>query len=648
MRKLLPRPNQHPQQEHDQLPTPILQRRPRDKVNIACNACRKRKSKCDRRRPRCLQCTRNHTACHFSPPMMSAFYELPGGGLYRLLNMIREASSDERTQILDTICQAPSAHAFAESFHKTRQLPTSLQMAPFASISEMSSRSSISFNQRLLPSIEPFTVSAELVKRFPHGILPIAQWTPLSVDNKYLTHLLNLFFTWDSALSHTIHQTAFLEGVKAPDALKTHHVCSTFLVHCLLALSHLFLMQGVSQSQLKERLSRSREFADEALRILDQQPPYHSIPLAQGLALLWTYEVNYGQEEVAHTLLDQFYVVHKALITEYKASSTSVDQFRFPPTPERDSTAFALWGFFCLEVKLSLIYSRPMRLSRPCMPGPFSSFGSSTATAAGATENVWQPYPYTHRTQFSHFKERCIYEYQLAELAWEASSLLMLSNDNLIDAHHQATKVMYSKVMAWNTGSAQALLLNKSQLPSVLFLDVTFQIIQVKLLTRLAQLTSSESGRQTITSTRASHGETIISSLSVYRALYGVRHEYWLAHTCYTATTAMLNDGGANHGQSKSITIACELLLTIGIYLPVANRFLWNVKALALQLQIALPETCTEIFSILAARDRTTRLTNVNVVNLGHGSIGAVGPLEVPVTITFSGLIQSFQPNEGA
>jgi hypothetical protein len=168
------------------------------------------------------------------------------------------------------------------------------------------------------------------------------------------------------------------------------------------------------------------------------------------------------------------------------------------------------------------------------------------------------------------------------------------------------------------------------------------------LLTRLAQLTSSKCGRQTMISTRASHGASIISSLSVYRALYGVRHEYWLAHACFTAITAMLDDSGANHGQSKSITIACDLLLIIGMYLPVANRFLWNVKALALQLQIALPETCTKIFSILAARDRTIRLTNVNVVNLGHGSIGAIGPLKMPVTIMFSGLIQSLQPSGGA
>jgi hypothetical protein len=59
--------------------------------------------------------------------MMPAVYELPGGDMYRLLNMIREGSSDERTQLLDAIRQAPSAHAFAESFHDVKRLPTSLQ-----------------------------------------------------------------------------------------------------------------------------------------------------------------------------------------------------------------------------------------------------------------------------------------------------------------------------------------------------------------------------------------------------------------------------------------------------------------------------------------------------------------------------------------
>ena len=111
-------------------------------------------------------------------------------------------------------------------------------------------------------------------------------------------------------------------------------------------------MQGVSQSQVKERRARSREFADEAFRILDQQPLCPSIPLAQGLALLWTFEVNYGQQEVAVALLERFYLVYGALMKEYEGTSASLHEFDFTLTPALDSTALVMWGFFCLEVSV--------------------------------------------------------------------------------------------------------------------------------------------------------------------------------------------------------------------------------------------------------------------------------------------------------
>jgi len=175
----------------------------------------------------------------------------------------------------------------------------------------------------LLPSIEPLTISADLVSRFPNGLLPISQWTALSVDNRYLTHLLNLFFAWDGALSHTIHRTAFLEGIKSLEASATLNVCSKFLVHSLLAVSHLYLSHGASPSQVRELRSRGREFADEALRALNQKRMRPSIPLAQGLVLLWAYEVNFGQENGAVTLLDEFYRIFDALATNIVVDEAS-------------------------------------------------------------------------------------------------------------------------------------------------------------------------------------------------------------------------------------------------------------------------------------------------------------------------------------
>jgi hypothetical protein len=105
------------------------------------------------------------------------------------------------------------------------------------------------------------------------------------------------------------------------------------------------------------------------------------------------------------------------------------------------------------------------------------------------------------------------------------------------------------------------------------------------------------------------------------------------------------SDGGANPGLTKSVAVACELLLTCGLYLPIANGYLWTVKALEVQQQKGLPEACMKVFSKLAMRERRTRLKNVNVVTFEQNKegFGTNRPLGLPCTVTFSGLIESLQ-----
>jgi hypothetical protein len=76
-----------------------------------------------------------------------------------------------------------------------------------------------------------------LVTRFPDGILPISQWTALSTDNRYLSHILYLFFAWDHTLSHIVPRTVFLQDLKVGPA-EAAKFCSRFLVNSIIAVSH--------------------------------------------------------------------------------------------------------------------------------------------------------------------------------------------------------------------------------------------------------------------------------------------------------------------------------------------------------------------------------------------------------------------------
>ena len=153
---------------------------------------------------------------------------------------------------------------------------------------------------------------------------------------------------------------------------------------------------------------------------------------------------------------------------------------------------------------------------------------------------------------------------------------------------------------------------------------------------------------ETHASTGASHGSSIISSLSVYRAAYGVRHEYWMGQACFEGAVALLYGHRNNLGLSKAIVSACELLLLFGNYLPAANRYLWVLKALAIRLDIVLPKTCARLFSILAARDGRTKVKNIKLLDVGptENGIGFGVPSKLPCEFIFSGLIESFQSLE--
>lgn len=84
---------------------------------------------------------------------------------------------------------------------------------------------------------EPLGIADELASKFPDGVLPISQWTTISTDDRYLSHIVYLFFTWDHTLSRVISKTVFLQDLKA-GSTKPGNLCSRFLVNSILAISH--------------------------------------------------------------------------------------------------------------------------------------------------------------------------------------------------------------------------------------------------------------------------------------------------------------------------------------------------------------------------------------------------------------------------
>lgn len=92
--------------------------------------------------------------------------------------------------------------------------------------------------------VSSFTGSVESSLRSPSaesvdtGItLPISRWTTVLKDDKVLTQLLDLFWTWDGTLSRLVARDLFTAELGNADAQQKHQFCSPFLVNAILTVS---------------------------------------------------------------------------------------------------------------------------------------------------------------------------------------------------------------------------------------------------------------------------------------------------------------------------------------------------------------------------------------------------------------------------
>jgi hypothetical protein len=89
-----------------------------------------------------------------------------------------------------------------------------------------------SFNRRFKPNV---------FLNISSPPLPVSRWTIVSEDDEFLTHLLTLFWTWDTTVSLCIDRTMFEEDLTSTseeaEIRKGSQFCTPFLVNALLAVS---------------------------------------------------------------------------------------------------------------------------------------------------------------------------------------------------------------------------------------------------------------------------------------------------------------------------------------------------------------------------------------------------------------------------
>lgn len=147
-------------------------------------------------------------------------------------------------------------------------------------------------------------------------MLPVSRWTTVSKDDKFLSHLLLLFWTWDTTVNRVLDRTIFEEDLKSLDPISIQEglpFCSPFLVNAILALACLYSTNSATFFVPSDPLTRGAAFAREAERLLPLEDIRPSIPVVQGIAALYVYEGNLGSLSKVLSHKDHFYRIHEEL-----------------------------------------------------------------------------------------------------------------------------------------------------------------------------------------------------------------------------------------------------------------------------------------------------------------------------------------------
>ncbi|KAF4337567.1 nitrogen assimilation transcription factor nit-4 [Fusarium beomiforme] len=572
----------------------------RTSVKTACQACRQRKAKvCNGQRPRCSGCIAAGRECHYA----SNPYEAEAAAIKRKHEELKERMIDheslytslknrephETDEILRRIRAGKDLKSVAEDLQSDGLItPMSRQQAhpllrndnntsnsattsgsaspPTFSAARMSfshpqqqtyARPTASSGQpghgleEAWPEAQHRTSDDSTIIGLPGLTLPLSRWTNVLQDDKFLTHLLLLFWTWDTACNRIIDRTIFEDDLKnldpttlgAPSELR---FCSPFLVNALLAVSCLYSTNPITFSIPDELSTRGQLFAQEAIRCLKVEDKRPSLPVVQGLALI---------------LMQTRYMALR-LDDIYRSTDTAIAGSR--QRAEAHALSSIQWGFYVWDW----------------------------------TENPeywWFPDPVSAVPQRSMKREIFEAECNFTEITEQVLQFLMPLEQGISPCQNSGRAAeLYSKIMEWKFSLPEELRAENAVLPSAILLHLAADLVVISILQPFDHVPKSIFGPFHPRLTSYAHATNAMSTIWHFRALYTLRNEFWLIQASSVCAFKVLFAIEESPIQLETFIKACRALMELREAYPVAEDVVYSIESVIKNKKVNLPSYAKE------------------------------------------------------
>jgi hypothetical protein len=148
----------------------------------------------------------------------------------------------------------------------------------------------------LPPDLEDYSTSRELNEnRVNSSGFSISQWTRVTNDERLISHLMTMYFTWHYAYFTTLSKKLFYRDYIQG---RSSQYCSALLVNTMLALGcHFSSWEGAREDPV-DSATAGNHFFKEAKRLILEQDEHEKAKLCtvQALALMSVREAGCGRE----------------------------------------------------------------------------------------------------------------------------------------------------------------------------------------------------------------------------------------------------------------------------------------------------------------------------------------------------------------
>ncbi|KAI1322688.1 putative C6 transcription factor [Xylariaceae sp. FL0255] len=325
---------------------------------VACEPCRRSKTKCDGQRPSCGRCRAKNRHCT---------YEVIEEGISRsiaqkaLMTTLKEEVVDLR-DLFRHLCDRPEPEA-SELFQRLRRAEDPVSL--IRSIREA---------ELLLPDAEPLSdgVQYESMDQLEQTALgqseikvPARPWTNVAGDG-IVSELVTSWFKWDDPFLYAfLDRDVFIQEMRLGDPTTATH-CTPFLLNVICAKRSLFSDSVRSAARITHR-NMAESFLSEGLRLYDHGVP--TLPTTQGLWILFGIMTLKCQDKFGSIYRHAAYGMLKKMKLEESFAGSSLPGTGHVTKQAMSQTA---WGIFCLESLMNPTFHSEVTISAPRLPCLFA------------------------------------------------------------------------------------------------------------------------------------------------------------------------------------------------------------------------------------------------------------------------------------